>query len=373
MKCRNHNQVVFIALIKAGLWEQDVCLSNYGEVDYEEVLRLAEEQSVVGLIAAGLEHVVDVKVPKEVALQFVGQALQLEQRNLSMNKFVGELVEKLRKADVYTILVKGQGIAQCYERPLWRVCGDVDFFLSESNYEKAKAFLTPIASSTEKEEQYGMHLGMSIVPWSVELHGTLRCGLSRRMDRVIDDTQYDVFYGGNVRSWMNENTEVFLPAPDNDVIFVFTHYIKHFYKEGISLRQICDWTRLLWTYRNTINRTLLEKRIRSAGLLSEWRAFASLAVNYLGMPTAAMPLYNDSGRWKRKADHICDYVMEVGNMWNNKNAAGIVDKPYLIKKTVSFGRKLKNLIRIARIFPNNTLFFFPYIVFNGVRSVVRGE
>ena len=42
----------------------------YGEVDYAEVMRLAQEQAVVGLVAAGLEHVTDVKVPQVWALQF---------------------------------------------------------------------------------------------------------------------------------------------------------------------------------------------------------------------------------------------------------------------------------------------------------------
>ena len=33
---------------------------------------------MVGLVAAGLEHVIDVKVPQVWALQFAGQTLQLE-------------------------------------------------------------------------------------------------------------------------------------------------------------------------------------------------------------------------------------------------------------------------------------------------------
>lgn len=33
------------------------------------------------------------------------------------------------------------------------------------------------------------------------------------------------------------------------------------------------------------------------GALGEWRAFAALAVEYLGMPVEAMPLYSPSARW----------------------------------------------------------------------------
>ena len=200
----------FFALVRAGLWETDVLLASYGEVDYADILLLAKEQAVVGLVAAGFEHVIDVKVPQQWALQFAGQTIQLEQRNKAMNSFIGSLINKMRDADIYTLLVKGQGIAQCYERPLWRACGDVDLFLSDSNYDKAKAFLVPLASSVESEGVYKKHFEMVIDPWVVELHGSMRSGLSSRVDKVIDETQDEVFCGGDVRSWMNGNTQIFL-------------------------------------------------------------------------------------------------------------------------------------------------------------------
>ena len=50
----NITQSAFFALLRAGLWEKEVQLLPYGEIDYSEVMRLAEEQSVVGLIAAGI-------------------------------------------------------------------------------------------------------------------------------------------------------------------------------------------------------------------------------------------------------------------------------------------------------------------------------
>ena len=141
----NNNQQAFLELVRAGLWEKEVRLLPYGDIDYAEVMRLAQEQAVVGLVAAGLEHVTDVKVPQVWALQFAGQTIQLEQRNKAMNQFIANLVAKMREADIYTLLVKGQGIAQCYERPQWRTSGDVDLFLSADNFEKAKSLLLPLS------------------------------------------------------------------------------------------------------------------------------------------------------------------------------------------------------------------------------------
>lgn len=339
MQSLDNNTQVFLALVRGGLWETEVRFSKFEPIDYSRVLSLAEEQSVVGLAAAGLEHVVDVKVPKEDVLQFVGQTLQLEQRNVAMNSFIGSLVDKMRKAEIYTLLVKGQGIAQCYERPLWRVSGDVDFLLSRDNYDKARAFLLPLSSGSKREERYSQHLGISIDSWYVEIHGSLRTGLSASLDKEVDSVHRDVFYGGNVRSWQNDKTTVFLPSPDNDVFVVFTHFIKHFYKEGMTLRQVCDWCRLLWTFRGKIDADLLEKRLKRAKLMGEWRGFASLAVDYLGMPVEAMPLYEEKYR-----DH------------GSKLIAFIL--------TGYSGNKIKDTYNVFKLFPWKTLCYTPSIFLN---------
>lgn len=340
------NIQVFLELVRAGLWEKEAYLSKYGEIDYNEVMRLAEMQSLDGLVTAGIEHVQDGKVPQDVVLQFVGNSLQLEQRNLAMNKFVAKLIEKLRKEDVYAVLVKGQGLAQCYERHHWRASGDIDLLLSDSNHRKAISYLIPLSSTHKNGGDYSKEYAVTIDDWMIELHGSLRTGLSGRVDKMVDEVQNDVFCGGNVRSWDNNGTTVFLPSPDNDVFFVFTHFIKHFYKEGMNLRQICDWCRLLWTYKESLNHGLLESRIRKAGLMTEWKAFAALAVDYLGMPIDAVPLLDvrclkEDGRWKKKAEQVLKHILKGG--------------PY---------SKVRDTWAIARIFPWNTCKFLPAIFFH---------
>lgn len=176
-----------------------------------------------------------------------------------------------------------------------------------------------------------------------------------------------------MRSWMDGRTLVFLPSADNDVIFVFTHYLKHFYKEGLGVRQICDWCRLLWSYKNLLDYELLESRIRKIGLMSEWQAFGAFAVKYLGMPSDAMPLYSPDKKWNRKADSICQFILEVGNMGQNRDMSYFEKNPYLVRKVYSLGRRCSDLIRHARIFPLDSLRFFPRILFNGLTSILRGE
>lgn len=377
----DNNTQAFFALVKAGLWEQNVRLSQYNNIDYYAIMRIAEEQSIIGLVTAGLEIVSDVKIQKEVLLQFVGSTLQIEKQNNAMNAFIADLIIKLRKEDVYVILVKGQGIAQCYEKPLWRSSGDVDLLLSESNYERAKEFLTPLAADVETEYTHFKHQGMTVDGWVVELHGTLHSRLSKRVDNGIDEVQKDVFYGGNVRSWDNGCTQVLLPSPDNDVIFVFTHILHHFFFEGIGLRQICDWCRLLWTYRDSLNHGLLESRIRKMGLMTEWKAFAAFAVKWLGMPAEAMPLLDSSNvqefkKFERKADKICKFVLEVGNFGHNKlvqGSNGSRVQGYYWRKFKSFWVRLSDMLRHFQLFPKDSIVFFWGVLRSGLHAAVRGE
>lgn len=338
----NRNQIAFLSLVRAGLWEKvngNFDYNSFHGVNWQYIYQLSEEQTVIGLVTAGLD-LLNVSVPQESRLQFIGATLQIEQRNKAMNQFVAYLVEKMREAGIYTTLVKGQAVAQCYERPLWRNSGDVDFFLSKDNYEKAKVFLLPLSSFNKPERLYSKEQGMSIGDWYVEIHGTLRSGLSSRIDKEIDKVQRNVFYGGSVRSWNNSNTLVFIPAPNEDVFFVFTHFIKHFYRENVNLRQLCDWCRLLWIYRDSINALDLEKHLRDAGILMEWKVFSSLAVDYLSMSKDVMLFYEDKNKWHRKANVLVSYILAKGNK----------------------GR-LTKILSLASIFPWHVVRFLPGILF----------
>ncbi|MBR1801003.1 MAG: nucleotidyltransferase family protein [Bacteroidaceae bacterium] len=342
---------IFFKLVKAGLFghaesTESTEKFSWDSVDWEKLYRMASEQGVIGLVVAGLDwfkvNGSRFTVPQALLLQMIGEVQMIEQRNKAMNAFIAELVEKMRRQDIYTLLVKGQGIAQCYDKPLWRASGDVDLFLSDTNYDKAKKLLFPLSSGSKPERQYSKEWGMNIGSWYVELHGTQRTGLSTRVDKEIDRVQRKVFFEGSVRSWMNGKTQVFLPGADEDVFFIFTHFVKHFYKEGgVSIRQLCDWCRLLYTYRESLNHGLLESRIKKAGLMTEWRAFATVAVKCLGMPVEAMPLFNDNQnqKFQKKAEKIFAFILKGGE-W----------------------QKWKDTFAVARIFPVSTFRFLPGIL-----------
>lgn len=365
---KDHNIQAFFALLQAGLWgggNPDMRID--GTPDWQEVYRLATEQSVLGLILAGLEHSA-VKPPQMLLLQWIGEVQIIEQRNKEMNTFIAELIEKLRKNNVYALLVKGQGVAQCYEKPLWRISGDVDLLLDDENYEKAKKVLIPIAYDVHSEDIRTRHQAMMIMGVDVELHGKMPFLPSARIERVIDEVIDDSLHKGAASVWNINDVDVSLPNPDNHLFLVFTHFLHHFFIEGVGLRQICDWCRLLYTFKDSLNYELLESRIRKIGLMSEWKAFGDLAIEYLGFPKDSMPLLNslrvqEFKRFKRKADRIMGLVLESGNFGHNKDLSYRTRYSGMTYKIVAAWRRLKDFASLIPVFPMDApRFYLTYVM-----------
>ena len=373
MSSIDNNTLAFFALLRAGLWEQSTEITSFEPLDFDAIYQYASDQSVVGLIAAGLEWVSDRKIKKSEAVPFLKKVISLELRNSSMNAFIEEFLTCLDKEGIHSLLVKGQGVAQCYSRPQWRSSGDIDLLLDRQNYRRARDFFSRKNVFSEPEGVHNMHQAMKIESWTVELHGTLRCELSSKMDRIIDGIRDDTISKGHVRYWRDGNTDVALPGPDNDIIFIFTHILMHFYKGGIGLRQICDWCRLLWYYRNSIDKSLLESRLRQMHLMTVWKTFAALAVNSLGMPIEAMPLYDPAQKWTGKALRLQQFILDVGNFGKKRDSSYSHEKPYLTRKMISFKIRCRDILNHSIIFPVDSIRYFPNMIWNGLVSAIRGE
>lgn len=371
-----HIRECFFSLVRAGLWGEgpQPFLNCVDELD--TVLALAREQGVVGLVAKGIEIKIGENLPKRTLLPMIGEMLQIEQRNIFMNTAVAQLFELLNNNGIIAVLVKGQGVAQCYADPLFRSSGDVDLLLNAEDYDKAKKIICPIASSVEEENMSNLHLGMTMKEgYVLELHGSLRARLWPPMDKVIDDVQNEMFSGGEstFRIWKNGDTDVLLPAANADVVFIFSHILQHFFKGGVGLRQVCDWCRLLWTYHAEIDESLLEKRIKEMGLMSEWKSFAALAVVWLGMPKEKMPMYDNTIRWTKRAGKVLDFIIETGSFGQNRDFRYYEKYPYIVSKAISLWRNSKDSIKHLTIFPYDAVRVWWRRLKDGFETVKRGK
>ena len=336
------------------------------------ILLIRKKCSVYGAIALGLTVFMGLfLLDTAVGIRYLGIMKHAAGHDLTLDfSRMFQIAKQMYDEGIELALVKGQGIAQCYARPLWRSAGDVDFLLDKENYQKAKALLIPIAVNTEREDIDRRHIGLTIDDWVVELHGTLRSNLSYRINDTTDSIQEDLFSHKRFRHWQNDTVDISLPEPNRDALLVFLHILQHFFQGGIGLRQVCDWVRLLWVYRGDIDEFFLIKHLEEMRITEEWKVFCSIAVSYLGMPIDSCPLYSNSQRVQKKAEMALNYILDAGNFGNNRDKAYIGKQPMIIRRMISLWRQTKDSLFLFRVFPQDALLF--WISFVRRRIMTRG-
>ncbi len=364
---------LFFALLRSGLWGgAPVLLRSEADVeDWRKVYRLSMEQTVVGLVTDGAAACPAGFVPKAVSLKLMSSLVATERLNAAIDAAVVRFVSILESGGVQPVLVKGQAVAQCYIRPEGRMSGDVDLVISPAQYEDAKAIITPIADSVAAEGKDKMHFGAMFGDVELELHGTVRTSLGKKINDVLDSAQAGLFTEGGCRSWDCGGTPVRIPSIDFDALFIFTHLLQHFFCGGLGLRQLCDWARVLHTHRGKIDLPLLQERLRLMGLESEWKTFVLFLVRYLGLPEEEAPLYD--GSFAGKADKLWGYIERVGNFGKNRLTRDRSRDPYIIRKIGSLLINSRDFVHHLSIFPLDSLLFFWQYFRTGVRAVAKGD
>jgi len=395
MKKYDSNTVnFFFRLLRAGLWGSVEEIDwtgtdaggnrpDAGNIDWRCLYRLAMEQTVAGYTAVGLERFASAKgatagdtaaitaVPEKVMLAFNKVKISTGLRNFRMNDFIVKLFHMLNDAGIEPLLLKGQGVARNYLHPELRQPGDIDLLLHGEDYEKAKMLLVPKADKLEEEGQENLHLGIHFGDIEVELHGTINAGFGKKNNVFLSGMQSEMFGQKDFSSWVYEGTDIKLPSANFDAVFIFTHFLHHFYYGGLGLRQICDWTMHLHKNSRLIDVERLEPDIKALGLLREWQTFGCFAVKYLGLTASDMPMY--SGRYYESCDKIMDFLFAAGNFGHHRGRADYSNKPYLVRKAKSLFLKGGDMLELFSLFPGNTIKFFFVFLGTGFSTVAKGK
>lgn len=107
------------------------------------------------------------------------------------------------------------------------------------------------------------------------------------------------------------------------------------------------------------------------GILSEWETFAALAVDWLGMPKEAMPLYSAKKKWSQKAERVLSFVLETGNFGHNRDKSYYGKYPVVVYKAISLWRNTSDSLRHFMIFPQDAARVWFIRLKDGVVQVVR--
>lgn len=362
----------FFALLRSGLWNEVPERAPFdGGVDWEALYRLAFEQTVGPLVTDGVNRLPKECLPAEPERldPFLGDMMATAQRNRVLDSFIPKVFHALR--DIPVVLVKGQSLAQDYPDPERRQPGDIDLLLPPSSYAAAKEILLPKATHVSKEDRQTLHQGMHFYSVEVEIHGSISTLMSRKLDRQLAALLKEQFDGRTLPTVTIGGAEIPVPEANFNAVYIFVHFLQHYWSGGVGLRQFVDWTTFVSVHKRDIHPVILEQRLEELGLLNLWKVFTGFAQEYLGCPAEKLPLADKPK--PRKNAKIWRYIRRCGNFGKNKDRSR-KEESYLVRKIHSLWRLvIVDRLRHFHVFPKESIRFFLGAFGYGLQRLAKGE
>ena len=234
---RMHNYKNLFELIQVAI-EKKTGLSRILTTDewlllYEEALK----QSVAGVAFEGLQKLPQEQWPPQaLLLQWIGLSEQTRMRNTFLDERCKELLGNLTSSGLHPTILKGQGVALYYSDALrmYRQAGDIDVFVCDGR-DKAIEFARSIGQKEIAWDYKHLHLHL----WDdteVELHYHVEI-----MQNVLRNGKLQKWFRDNESLLYCKNGDLITPTVEMNLFYVLLHIYRHFFTEGVGLRQLMDY------------------------------------------------------------------------------------------------------------------------------------
>ena len=253
---------VLVELLKVALGN---CSQLSGSLTAEEwsiILEEARRQAVVGVLLDGIERLPEDQRPQQLLLlQWIGECVQIEERNKLLNEAVAQLYRIFKNWEIRSCVLKGQGLARLYPNSFRRQSGDVDLW-AEGGRRRVLQFLknnlfktgSVVIHHVDAEIIQGVETEVHFMP--IWLYNPVH---NHRLQRFFSEKSCEQFENYNTELGFCHSTVEF------DVVYNLVHIFHHLLEEGIGLRHIIDYYYILKN-SNGSTRSDIMKTIRLVGM-----------------------------------------------------------------------------------------------------------
>lgn len=322
-----NSREVLLKLVRMAMgWEIDFSLPE--DVDWKEVLTIAQEQGVNAIAIDGLEVFIN-KQPqdfpskssaafKQILLEAIGGLQMVEYNYMNHVAALTELSEILNNKGIPFMIMKGFACGQYYPNPKHRPCGDIDIYPGDKFYDSNQALKE---AGVDSDPYYYRHSASYIKNVMIENHrvlGDLRGPrkqtkefeewLEREANKSLTEGKQAIVSNRAIKGGV-------FPKANFNALFLPWHVSAHFAFERVTLRHLLDWALFIKQDGRHIDLVMYRdaKSRFTYGYSKLADILTNLALRYLKMPTDGVPqqIVTDAlGNNNELADRVLDYMFE---------------------------------------------------------------
>lgn len=349
-------QTALLVLLRLGLWgkQDEENLTALSEVQWNQLFRAAQAQTIDGIVFDGIHLLPSALVPpRKLLLKWTVRIDQIERQNQRMSALMNEQLVFLKAHNIHPILLKGHGVAACYDHPNHRVSGDVDWYFNhKEDYQKANELVekkgVKVIHSAGFSSNY-LWRGIVIEHHQrmFDIHNPFNYRYLNRLQKQYQSQAIQIDL---------KETTLYAPAPLLMMIQVNVHILKHLLSFGIGIRQFCDAARVYYTYRAEIDGQELKECYKKLGILKWIHLLHAVLVKYIGLADAYLPFEVPEDI---DADWMMQEVLEVGNFGFHRDSEFATEEDLR-----SLNVPLRNLKRYFSYAPMEVISFPLFQIFS---------
>ena len=220
-------QIGIMALVKSALTGEKMKIPE--NFDWDGALNTAKEHQIIPMLYYGVQYS-GITPPAEIM-----QKLELTTyKNIAVSQNQLYALEQIYKAfdenKIDYMPLKGSVLKFIYPKPEMRPMGDADILIRQEQYEKIRPIMVNLGFNEIRESDHEL-------VWDKK--GVLHIELHKRLI-PSDNKDYYEYYGDGWRFARHKENYRYGMRDEDNYIYLFTHYAKHYRYGGIGIRHMTD-------------------------------------------------------------------------------------------------------------------------------------
>lgn len=345
----NKIHTYFFDLIKVAT-ERSTCLSGIPTAnEWTEIYKTAKQQTLLGVLFTAIEKLpAEQRPPRALLMQWFAVTETIRMRNNQVNADAVKICKEMEKDGMRCVILKGQGIATYYPEPSLRQCGDIDLWL-DGGLQKVKSYLqtkgeikgliyTHIEYNAPVSTEVEVHHCPSYFYNPLYLYRLKKYFASQSFENTVE-------LGENIG-------RINVPTLEFNRYYILLHIYRHYFTEGIGLRQMLDYYYVLLKGGTEESKQCTMRMFAETGMTGFVGATMWVLQKVFGLEEKYMLCIPD----KKKGKQLLHEILLAGNFGKYDNRINKNSQNGLILRAwISFKRKIK----FITYYPQEILFDIP--------------